>query len=589
MKSFFKYLLASMVGLLLTFILLFLIFMGIIGAAVSKSEKAVDVKENSLLIMKFDKAIEDRGSKNPLEGFDFMTMKPSPKIGLNDILKAIKNAAEDPKILGIYLENESIPAGVATIEEIRNALIEFKESGKFIISYSNTYGHKNYYLSTVSDKIFINPEGGMQWSGLSSEVMFFKNALQKLGIEAQIIRHGKFKSAVEPFMLDKMSPENREQIMTYVGSIWDHWVKGISEARGISIEELNNLADNMKIRSSKTAFENGMVDSLVYKDQVIDKLKELTSTKPEKDINAVSISQYIKVPAQRKHKGLAKDKIAIIYASGSIIDGDGGEGDIAGDHYGRVIREARRDSTIKAIILRVNSGGGSALASEIILREMTLAKEVKPVIVSMGDVAASGGYYIAASADVIIANPTTITGSIGVFGMYPNVKEGMNKKLGINVDVVKTNKHSDFGSPFRPLTAEEKAVAQLGVEDIYQVFIGHVANGRGMTTDQVDEIGQGRVWSGINAIDIKLIDEFGGLERAIEIAAEKAGLEKYRITELPKQKDPFESMIQELTGSAKARLLKDELGMAYKQYQSMVEIATSRGILARMPYDIEIY
>jgi protease-4 len=419
--------------------------------------------------------------------------------------------------------------------------------------------------------------------------MFFKNALQKLGIETQIIRHGKFKSAVEPFMLDKMSPENREQIMTYVGSIWDHWVKGISEARGISIEELNNLADNMKIRSSKTAFENGMVDSLVYKDQVIDKLKELTSTKPEKDINAVSISQYIKVPAQRKHKGLAKDKIAIIYASGSIIDGDGGEGDIAGDHYGRVIREARRDSSIKAIILRVNSGGGSALASEIILREMTLAKEVKPVIVSMGDVAASGGYYIAASADVIIANPTTITGSIGVFGMYPNVKEGMNKKLGINVDVVKTNKHSDFGSPFRPLTAEEKAVAQLGVEDIYQVFIGHVANGRGMTTDQVDEIGQGRVWSGLNAIDINLIDEFGGLERAIEIAAEKAGLEKYRITELPKQKDPFESMIQELTGSAKARLLKDELGMAYKQYQSFMEIATSRGVLARMPYDIEIY
>jgi len=589
MKSFFKYLLATMVGLILTFILLFLIFMGIIGAAVSKSEKAVDVKENSLLIMKFDKAIEDRGSKNPFEGFDFMTMKPSPKIGLNDILKAIKNAAEDPKILGIYLENDNIPAGMATIEEIRNALIEFKESGKFIISYSNTYGHKSYYLSTVSDKIMINPEGFMMWSGLSSEVMFFKNMLQKLGIEAQIIRHGKFKSAVEPFMLEKMSPENREQIMTYVGSIWNHLVKGISEARGISVEQLNLLADNMTIRSAKTAYENGMVDSLVYKDQVIDKLKELTSTKPEKDINAVSISQYIKVPAQRKHKGLAKDKIAIIYASGSIIDGDGGEGDIAGDRYGRVIREARRDSSIKAIILRVNSGGGSALASEIILREMSLTKEVKPVIVSMGDVAASGGYYIAASADVIIANPTTITGSIGVFGMYPNFKEGMNKKLGINVDVVKTNKHSDFGSPFRPLTAEEKAVAQLGVEDIYKVFIGHVANGRGMTTEQVDDIGEGRVWSGINAIEINLIDEFGGLERAIEIAAEKASLEKYRITELPKQKDPFESMIKELTGSARAALLRDELGMAYKQYQQMMEIATSRGVLARMPYDVEIY
>lgn len=589
MKGFFKYLLATIVGLLVTMILLFLIFMGIIGTAISKSEKAVEVKENSLLVMKFNNTIEDRGSKNPFQGFDYLSMKPTTSLGLNDILKAVKNATEDPNILGIYLENENIPAGLATIEEIRNALIKFKESGKFIVSYSNNYGHKNYYLSSVSNSIYINPQGSMQWTGLSSSVMFFKNALEKLGVEMQIIRHGKFKSAVEPFMLDKMSPENREQIATYVGSIWNHWLKEISVARNISVDELNLMANNLKIRNAQSAYENGMVDSLVYKDQVIDRLKELTNTKPEKDINSVSIDQYIKVPAPRKHKGLAKDKIAVVYALGSIIDGDSGESDIAGDRYGRIIREARRDSSIKAIVLRVNSGGGSALASEIILREMTLAKAVKPVIVSMGDVAASGGYYIAASADAIVANPTTITGSIGVLGMIPNVKEGMNKKLGINIDVVNTNKYADILSVYRPMTAEEKAYMLQGIEDIYSVFIGHVANGRGMTTQQVDDIGQGRVWSGINAMQIKLIDEFGGLERAIELAAEKAGLENYRITELPKQKDPFEIIMECFSGSVKAQLFKDELGMSYKYYDYLLKLAGTRGIIARIPYEIEVY
>ncbi len=589
MKNFFKYLLATILGVLITGLLMFFIFFGIAGAMMSKSDKSVEVKENTLLILNLDKEIVDRGSKSPFDNFNFASMKPSQKLGLNDILKAIKNAADDPKILGIYMENSNIPAGAATVEEIRNALLKFKESGKFIYSYSNVYSQKSYYLSTVSDKIMLNPEGGMMWSGLSSEITFFKNTLEKLGVEAQIIRHGKFKAAVEPFMYDKMSDDNREQIMTYTGSIWNHWVKGISEMRGISAEELNSLADNMEIRNARTALENGLVDSLVYKDQVVNKLKELTNTEEKDDVKSVSIAQYAKVPAPRKGKGLAKDKIAVIYASGSIVDGNESDGNIAGDHFGRVIREARRDSSIKAIILRVNSGGGSALASEIMWREMTLAKEVKPVIVSMGDVAASGGYYIAAPADVILASPTTITGSIGVFGMYPSIKEGMNKKLGVNVDVVKTNKHSDFGTIFRPLTAEERAVAQLGVEEIYQTFIGHVSQGRGIAVEQVDEIGQGRVWSGVNAMDIKLIDEFGGLERAIEIAAEKANLENYRITELPKQKDPFEALVKDLTGSAKASLLEDELGFAYKHYRNLMELVNTRGVQARIPYEIEVY
>ena len=589
MKDFFKYMFATIVGIIITSILLLMLFFGIIGAMVAKTDQTVVVKSNSLLIINLNQEIIDRGSKNPIGSFDFMNFKPVPQLGLNDILKAIDNAAQDENIRGIFIETESIPAGAATLEEIRMALVKFKESGKFIISYSDVYGQKSYYLSSVSDKILLNPEGAIEWVGMRGEIMFFKDALQKLGVEVQIIRHGKFKSAIEPFILDKMSPENREQTLTYMGSIWNHWVNGISKARNISVDELNKLADNLTISNAKSAVKFGLADSLVYKDQVIDMLKELTDTKPEKDINSVSLAQYTKVKPTSKHKGFIKDKIAVVYASGSIITGDGEEGSIASERFGRAIRKARRDSTVKAIVLRINSGGGSALASEVIWREVKLAKGVKPVIVSMGDVAASGGYFIAAPADYILASPTTITGSIGVFGMIPNFKEGMNKKLGITVDVVKTNRNADFGSVFRPLTAEERAVYQLGVEDIYSTFIGHVAEGRNLTVEQVDEIGQGRVWSGVNAMDIKLIDEFGGLQRAIEIAAERAGLENYRISELPEQEDPFEAIIKQLTGGAKANILKNELGENYKYIERVKSIVTNRGIMARIPYDIELY
>ncbi|MDD4672022.1 MAG: signal peptide peptidase SppA [Bacteroidales bacterium] len=589
MKDFFKYTLASIVGIFVSFLLVFFLILGIAGAIVSKSDKPVTVKDNSMLIVKFDNEITDRASNNPMENFDFTSFKSKPKIGLNSILKAIENAAEDPKIKGIYIENEGIPAGFATLEEIRNALIKFKESGKFVVSYSNTLSQKSYYLASIADKVMLNPEGGFEWVGLRSEIMFYKTALEKLGIDMQIIRHGKFKSAVEPFMYDKMSPENREQILTYMGSIWDHWVDGISEARNIDVKTLNRYADNLTIRNVKAALENNLIDSLLYKDQVIDMLKELTETGPEKDINSIGIAKYSKIPTTRKAKGLIKDKIAVIYASGSITMGNNTEGDIGGEGFAKVIRKARRDSTIKAIVLRVNSPGGSALASDLIWREMTLAKEVKPVIVSMGDVAASGGYYIAAPADYILANPTTITGSIGVFGMIPNVKNALNKKLGIHVDVVKTNKSADMMTVFRALTAEEKALIQLGVEDVYATFTGHVAEGRGMAVEEVDAIGQGRVWSGINAIDINLIDEFGGLNRAIEVAAEKANLEEYRIAELPKLKDPFEALMKELSGSAKLRLLQSEFDMPYKSYKKIKSVIDNKGIQARLPYDIEMY
>lgn len=589
MKSFFKYLLATIVGVFIASFLGFLIMLGIIGAMVSSADKPVEVKDNSILYLTFDETIVDRAVDNPFSNLNFGPFASAKQLGLNDILKAIENAKEDPKIKGIYIQAVSVAAGGATVEEIRDALIDFKESGKFIISYSDIYSQKAYYLASVSDNIYMNPEGGMEWMGLRGEVMFYKNALEKLGIEPQIIRHGKFKSAVEPFMLDKMSDANREQMLTFMGSIWNHWVKGVSESRNISVEELNRYADEMLISNAKRSVEYGLIDSLIYKDELIDKLKKLTETKDKDDLTTITLAKYIKAPSPIKKKGLAKNKIAVVYAQGEINMGEGQDGTIGSETISKAIREARRDSSIKAIVFRVNSPGGSALASEVIWREVVLAKQTKPVIISMGDLAASGGYYIAAPGDVILASPTTLTGSIGVFGMYFSVKEGMNKKLGLTVDVVKTNKYSDFGSMYRPLTAEERAISQQGVEDIYQTFIGHVAEGRGITKDEVDAIGQGRVWSGANAMDIKLVDEFGGLKRAIAIAAEKAGVEEYRVVDLPKQKDPIQALMEDLSGNAKMMLLGDEFVYIYKQYQQVTNMVKNQGVQARMPFEVEMY
>lgn len=587
MKNFFKHLFITILGVFISLLLLFFVMIGVIGAMVSSADKETVVKDNSILYVDFNQEIVDRASENPFKGFDFVSMQPQSSMGLNKILKAIENAKEDPKIKGIFMEIDAVGAGAATVEEIRDALIDFKTSGKFIISYSDTYSQKAYYLATVSDKVYLNPEGMVEWMGLRSEVMFFKGAMEKLGVEPQILRHGKFKSAVEPFMLDKMSPENREQTLTYMGSIWNHWVDGISKARNVSVEELNRLANNMEIFNGASCIKSNLVDSLIYKDQLIDKLKELTETPDKEDLKTVTLAKYFKIPVKKAK--FSKEKIAVIYAQGEIGMGEGGDDAIGSDGLSRAIRKARRDSTIKAIVFRINSPGGSALASEVIWREVELANKVKPVIVSMGDVAASGGYYIAAPATTILASPTTITGSIGVFGLFFNLQNVMNKKLGINIDVVKTNDHADFFSQFRPMTAEEKAVGQKFVEETYQTFIGHVAEGRELAVEKVDEIGQGRVWSGYNAKDIKLVDEFGGLNAAIKLAAEKAKLEKYRLVELPEQKDPFQEIIKGMTGEAKAFFLKDELGTSYKHYNRLVKMLNTQGVQARIPFDIEVY
>lgn len=589
MKQFFKYVLATIVGIVLSSIVIFLMFFGIVGAIVSSADKKeVKVEPNSILYIDLKQEIVDRGSEDPFRGFDFASFQPNSPMGLNQILKAMANAKEDSNIKGILLELDAVNAGAATTEEIRNALIDFKSSGKFIYAYSNTYSQKAYYLASVADSVFLNPEGMVEWLGLRSEIMFYKKALEKLGVEPQILRHGKFKSAVEPFMLDKMSPENREQTLTYMSSIWNHWVNAISEARGITADKLNSLANNMEIYNAQKALENKLVDGLIYKDELIATLKTKLGVEEKKDIKSIELKKYFKAPEVAKRK-FSKDKIAVIYAIGEIGMGEGDDDNIGSEGLSRTIRKARRDSSIKAIVFRINSPGGSALASEVIWREVDLAAKVKPVIVSMGDVAASGGYYIAAPASSIMANPTTITGSIGVFGLFFNLQKALENKIGITVDVVKTNEHADFFSLFRPMTAEEKAVGQMYIEQTYQTFISHVSAGRGITVEQVDAIGQGRVWSGVNAKDIKLVDEFGGLTDAIKLAAQKAGLENYRLVELPKQKKFFEQLMEEMSAEAKTWILKDELGSSFKTYNRIKSMLNNQGLQARLPYDIEVY
>lgn len=591
MKSFFKIFFASMLAIIITGLITGLIFFGIIAGLVSSAgDKPVVVKDNSILKITLDNEIVDRANDNPLQNFDFMSMTSSQKLGLYDILKDIKKAKTDDKIKGIYLELTNITAGAATVEEIRSALLSFKESGKFIISYSDYYSQKAYYLASAADKVYINPQGAIEFKGLSAELMFFKGALEKLGVEPQIIRHGKFKSAIEPFILDKMSPANREQTITYMKSIWDNIVAGISESRQITVAELNNLADSMKIENATSALNYKMVDGLKYKDEIIAELHTLSSV-PEKDkLKFIGLANYTKAPEKKEgdNNGLAKEKIAIIYASGEINMGEGEDQKIGSDGLSKVIRKARLDSTIKAVVFRVNSPGGSALASEVIWREIVLTKQVKPVIVSMGDVAASGGYYISCPADVILADRNTITGSIGVFGVLWNGQKLLNEKLGVTVDRVTTNTHSDIGSVFRPMEDSERAIIQKSVEDIYDVFITHVGEGRGIEKAQVDSIGQGRVWSGVNAKEIKLIDEFGGIERAIEIAKEKANLENYRIVELPRQKDPLQQILKQLKGESEESTIKQYLGFSYKYYKNLNELINIDGVQARLPYFISI-
>lgn len=584
MKQFLKFTLAAAVGLMLGVFSIIIIF-SILAA--SGDSKEVQLDKPYVLRLELNGEIQDRVEEMPFD-LSEITGQDVNILGLNDILANIKKAKTDENIKGIYIEIGMITAGFATREEIRNALLDFKESGKFITTYSEIYTQGSYYIASVADYICMYPEGGMELRGLNSTIPFFTNALKKMGIEPQVIRHGKFKSAVEPFMLTEMSDENREQIETYMGSIWEHFLKNVASDRELTRNRLNEMAENLEIQTTEDAVRLGLVDSLFYRDQYQNHLANLMEQENYDDINFVSLKKYNKVKNENARDKFKKEKVAVIYAQGEIQSGEGSETVIGSERISKAIRKARKDEKVKAIVLRVNSPGGSALASDVIWREVKLANEEKPVVVSMGDVAASGGYYIACASDKIYASPNTITGSIGVFGIMPNIEELMTDKIGITFDNVKTNKFADLGSVNRPLTQEEYDIIQKGVVDVYNTFTSKVAEGRDMSQENVDDIGQGRVWSGTNAMDINLIDEYGGLEAAVAGAAELAELEDYRIYELPEQKDPFQELLEQLEEDMQTSWIKYQLGDQYKYYKTIQDIKHLKGVQARMPYQFVI-
>ena len=594
MKSFLKYTLATIVGFFIVNIILFILFLGVIGTIATLSNKTAPVKPNSILTIKLNGAILDRTSDNIFDNIDFMSMTSKNNYGLNNILRSIKKAETDENIKGIYLDLTEIQGNfgaLATTEEIRNALLQFKKSGKFIYSYSNLgYSQKSYYLATAADKIYVNPESPLLLAGMSSSISFYKETLKKLGIQPEVVKVGKFKSAVEPFISTEMSEANRQQVQRYLDSSWGTIVKGISERRHISIDSIHTITDKFDIYTTKQFCDWGFFDGTFYEDEMLAYLKKETGVEGKNKLNTIGLNDYRKAP--QAPTTASKDKIAIVYAQGEI--GLEQSNTAIGPELAKTIRKVREDDKVKAIVLRVNSPGGSALTSEIIWREVEQATQTKPVIVSMGNVAASGGYYISCAADTIVADPTTLTGSIGIFGLFFSGENLIKDKMGIHTDIVKTNAHSDFGGSYplpipissRPLTAYERNVLQNYVNQGYETFLNRVMAGRGISRDSLDAIAQGRVWTGADALKIGLVDVLGGMEDAIKIAAAKAGLDQYTVSEFPVEKNPVEELLNSLTGSVKMRMMKEEMGPFYETWTKIKDITSQQGLIARIPYDV---
>jgi len=588
--KFIKYVLATIVGLFLflgiSFFTLFLI-----GTVASTfGNKGDDIKANTALYASFSNVITEKTDKSsPFANFDPLTLQAQKQDGLNDLLAGIESAKTEDNIKGIFLELKNIPAGFATTGAIRDALVDFKTSGKWILAYGELYSQQAYYLASVADSVLLNPMGVVDLRGFRSEKMFFKGALDKLEIEPQIFRVGGFKSAVEPFMLTKMSEENRLQTETFLKDFYNSFIDDIAAERNISNNELNNIVDELKVRRAEDALTYGLVDKLTYKDEALNILREKLGLEEDEKIKTTSLSKYAANKGKKIKKGTSKDKIAVVYAYGNIVDGGGKNGTIGSYDYEKVIRKIREKDNIKAIVLRVNSGGGSALASDIIWHEMETAKgDSIPIVVSMGDLAASGGYYIACNADYIFAEENTITGSIGVFGLMPNMEGFFNNKLGITFDTAKTTEFADLGSVNRPVNEAERAIIQAGVDDIYDTFLQRVANGRNMPVDKVHNIAQGRVWSGVKAKEIGLVDGIGNLNDAIAKAAELAEIDSYKVSNYPASEDPFTKLMKDFGAQSKQNVIKKELGPFYKYYQQIKEITEMRGIQMRLPQQIVV-
>lgn len=584
--TFLRNFLAAIMGCLVAFGIIFFMFF-IFASLLGNGEDSVEVKKNSVLELQFQLPISDYVGANANDPFGTLFQESQ---GLDEILNAIEVAKDDEDIKGISINNNFTLAGYAQTQEIRRALQEFKGSGKFIYTFSDFYLQKDYYLASVADSIFINPVGAIDFKGLASEVLFYKDLQEKTGIKMEVIRHGKYKSAVEPFLENEMSEANRTQIKELISSLWGSIVEEVSEGRNIRPQDLNSIADTLGGRTPEFAMASRLIDGIVFHDQYESKLRFAANSDAESDLNSIALRDYLK-RSNPKMKKSGKDKIAVIFAQGEIIYGDGGPNQIGQGLMNEAIIKAKEDDKVKAIVLRVDSPGGSALTSDIIWREIELAKEKKPVIVSMGNVAASGGYYIAAGADKIFAEPTTITGSIGVFGTIPNMNE-LASDIGINAEQVGTNKNSVDYSLFEPMTDNFRGMMQEGIEDVYDTFLSRVAAGRNMSIAEVNEVAQGRVWSGVEAKKNGLVDELGNLNDAIAEAAKMAEIEKFGIKKYPRYKTGFEQFMEDFGGAgtrAKNSLIQEEIGVeAYSILKEVKSAMEQKGPQARMPFLLDI-
>ncbi len=584
--KFLRNLLAAIIGCLVAFGIIFIMFF-VFAALFGNAEDTVTIDKDSVLELQLKKPIMDYVGTNEADPFSVLFQENQ---GLDEIIHAIKVAKTDDRIQGISIKNNFALAGMAQMKAIRNALEDFKTSGKFIYAFGDIYMQKDYYLASVADKMYVNIVGGVDFKGLASEVLFFKDLQEKTGVTMEVIRHGKYKSAVEPFLSNTMSDANRTQIQELLESLWGSVVEDISESRGISPENLNIIADTLGARTTKYASDIGVIDGALHFDEYEAKLKEVAGVSEEDDLSYIDIDKYIQ-SSNKKKINSGKDKIAVIYAQGEIIYGKGGPNVIGQDIIIEALTKAREKESVKAIVLRVDSPGGSALTSDIIWREVELTKKIKPVIVSMGNLAASGGYYISAGANKIFAEPTTITGSIGVFGVIPNLTE-LSKDIGINAEQVGTNKNSVDYSVFEPMTNTFRGNMQEGIEEIYRTFLSRVSNGRGISMEEADAIAQGRVWSGIDAKKIGLVDELGGLDDAIAAAAEMVDLDTYGIKKYPKYKTGLEKIMEDFGGAAtrlKTKAIKEEIGIeAYTILKEVQSAMKQKGVQARMPFALDI-